>query len=228
MPLWGSTMIKRYGSIALADIRAEKPEEWDFQEATHARVQMPAAPAHVIAMQEAGFLWADRTIKTSIVLGRCTADLDRMIRLPVIETCDFKDDIYRIACASFTYDRRFHIEPVCSAETASLVLRKWVDELDEVLVCQFRDIPVGFLALKQTAEDSLFIHLAAVEEKYRMTGAAMTLYATACKLAREHGFKKLEGRISSQNSAVMNVYAAFGASFSEPVDIFLKRLQHDA
>ena len=103
-----------------------------------------------------------------------------------------------------------------------------MDELGEVLICQFRNLPVGFLALKQTAEDTLFVHLAAVEEKYRMTGAAMTLYATACKLARERGFKKLEGRISSQNTAVMNVYTAFGASFSEPIDIFLKRLQHDA
>ena len=221
-------MIERYGNIALADIRAEKPEVWDFQEATHARVQLPASPENVMAMQKEGFLWADRTLKTSIVLGRCTADLDRMIRLPVIETRDFKDDIFRIACASFTYDRRFHIEPACSASTAALVLREWVDELGEVLICQFRNLPVGFLALKQKAEDTLFVHLAAVEEKYRMTGAAMTLYATACKLARERGFKKLEGRISSQNTAVMNVYAAFGASFSEPVDIFLKRLHHDA
>jgi len=221
-------MIKRYGHIVLADIQADKPGSWDFQEASHVRIQLPASPSSVVAMQEAGFLWADRTLKTSIVLSRCDADLGRMIRLPVIETPDFKDDVFRIACASFSYDRRFHIEPVCSASTAALVLREWVDKLGDVLVCRFRDVPVGFLALKQTAEDTLFVHLAAVEEKYRMTGAAMTLYAKACTLARERGFKKLEGRISSQNTAVMNVYAAFGASFSEPVDIFLKRLQHDA
>lgn len=221
-------MIKYYGTISLADVQAEKPEHWDFREASHARVQLPASPENVMAMQEEGFLWADRTLKTSIVLSRCMADLDRMIRLPVVATTDFKDDIYRIACSSFIYDRRFHIEPACSASTAALVLREWVDELGEVLICQFRNLPVGFLALKQTAEDTLFVHLAAVEEKYRMTGAAMTLYATACKLARERGFKKLEGRISSQNTAVMNVYTAFGASFSEPIDIFLKRLQHDA
>ena len=221
-------MIRQYGNIVLADVWAEVHDSWDFGEATHARVQLPASASNVMTMQEAGFLWADRTLKTSIVLSRCTADLDRMIRLPVVETSDFKDDIFRIACASFSYDRRFHIEPACSADTASIVLREWVYELGDVLVCQFKGIPVGFLALKQTEDDTLFVHLAAVEEKYRMTGAAMTLYATACKVARERGFKKLEGRISSQNTAVMNVYAAFGASFSDPIDIFLKRLQHDA
>lgn len=221
-------MIRQYGNIVLADAWAEGPDSWDFGEATHARVQLPASASNVMTMQEAGFLWADRTLKTSIVLSRCTTDLDRMIRLPVVETSDFKDDIFRIACASFSYDRRFHIEPACSSDTASIVLREWVYELGDVLVCQFKGIPVGFLALKQTADDTLFVHLAAVEEKYRMTGAAMTLYATACKVARERGFKKLEGRISSQNTAVMNVYAAFGASFSDPIDIFLKRLQHDA
>ena len=68
----------------------------------------------------------------------------------------------------------------------------------------------------------MFVHLAAVEEKYRMTGAAMALYANACKIAKERGYKKLEGRVSTQNTAVMNVYAAFGATFSEPQDIFIK------
>ena len=221
-------MIKRYGHISLADISAEKPENWDFGEATHVRIQLPAIASSVTVMQQAGFLWGDRTLKTSIDLSECTTDLDKMIRLPVVDTIEYKDDIFRIACASFTYDRRFHIEPECCNQTASLVLREWVDNLDNVMVCLFHKKAVGFLAMKQTSEDSLFVHLAAVEEKYRITGAGMTLYAMACRTAREKGFKRLEGRISSQNTAVMNVYAVFGARFSVPLDIFLKRLRYDS
>ena len=57
-----------------------------------------------------------------------------------------------------------------------------------------------------------------------MSGAAMALYAKACREAGERGFRRLEGRISSRNTAVMNIYAAFGAVFTEPQDIFLKTM----
>ena len=69
---------------------------------------------------------------------------------------------------------------------------------------------------------TLAYHLVAVEEKYRLSGAAMGLYAKGVEVARERGYKKLIGRISSQNVAVMNIYAMLGAQFSEPQDIFLK------
>lgn len=221
-------MIKIYGDLSLADIVAEKPENWDITDATHVRVQLPSSASYVIEMQEAGFFFVDRTIKTSISLSKCPINLEKMVRLPIVETSAYKADILRIACASFVSDRRFHITSDCNANIAANVLRVWVNELEDVLVCLFKDIPVGFLALKETEADSLFVHLAAVEEKYRMTGAAMALYAQACIIARERGYKKLEGRISSQNIAVMNLYTAFGAMFSLPQDIFLKEVRHEA
>ncbi len=182
----------------------------------------PTDAANEIRMQRNGFFFADRTVKTTIGLSKIAVDLDRFIRLPIIETTDFKDDVLRIAVASFAYDRRFHVLPDCSTDVSSVVLKKWVEELDTFFVALFKERPVGFLALKETAPDTVFVHLAAVEEKYRMTGAAMALYANACKIAKERGYKKLEGRVSTQNTAVMNVYTAFGATFSEPQDIFIK------
>ena len=110
---------------------------------------------------------------------------------------------------------------------ASLVLREWVDKLGSAFVCLFREKPAGFMALRECG-DALFVHLAAVEEKFRMSGAAMALYAKACKEAGARGFRRLEGRISSCNTAVMNIYAAFGAVFTEPYDVFLKEVGHDA
>lgn len=189
---------------------------------TDGYIVAPTDAANEIRMQRNGFFFADRTVKTTIGLSKIAVDLDRFIRLPIIETTDFKDDVLRIAVASFAYDRRFHVLPDCSTDVSSVVLKKWVEELDTVFVALFKERPVGFLALKETAADTLFVHLAAVEEKYRMTGAAMALYANACKIAKERGYKKLEGRVSTQNTAVMNVYTAFGATFSEPRDIFIK------
>lgn len=189
---------------------------------TDGYIVAPTDAANEIRMQRNGFFFADRTVKTTIGLSKIAVDLDRFIRLPIIETADFKDDVLRIAVASFAYDRRFHVLPDCSTDVSSVVLKKWVEELDTFFVALFKERPVGFLALKETAPDTVFVHLAAVEEKYRMTGAAMALYANACKIAKERGYKKLEGRVSTQNTAVMNVYTAFGATFSDPRDIFIK------
>lgn len=190
---------------------------------TDGYIVAPTDAANEIRMQRNGFFFADRTVKTTIGLSKIAVDLDRFIRLPIIETMDFKDDVLRIAVASFAYDRRFHVLPDCSTDVSSVVLKKWVEELDTFFVALFKERPVGFLALKETAPDTVFVHLAAVEEKYRMTGAAMALYADACKIAKERGYKKLEGRVSTQNTAVMNIYTAFGATFSDPRDIFIKK-----
>lgn len=214
-------MIETYSDIIVtnAEMRTD---------ATVCRVIEPADAANEIRMQRDGFFFADRTMKTTISLSKIAVDLDKFIRLPIIETTEYKDDILRIAVASFGYDRRFHVLPDCSPDVSSVVLKKWIEELDTVFVALFKERPVGFLALKETAPDTLFVHLAAVEEKYRMTGAAMALYANACKIAKERGYKKLEGRVSTQNAAVMNVYATFGATFSDPQDIFIKEVSHDA
>ena len=214
-------MTETYGGITVAN------EETDAN-ATVCRVIESADAANEISRQRNGFFFADRTMKTTISLSKIAVDLDRFIRLPIIETTAYKDDILRIAVASFGYDRRFHVLPDCSTDVSGVVLKKWVAELDTVFVALFKEQPVGFLALKETAPDTVFVHLAAVEEKYRMTGAAMALYANACKVAKERGYKKLEGRVSTQNAAVMNVYAAFGATFSDPQDIFIKEVSHDA
>ncbi len=145
-------MIKAYGSVRLADIEAARPGEWDFSGATHARVQLPSEPDHELEMQRRGFVFADRTLKASISLGRCKVEkveLEKLIRLPIVETPAYREDIFRIACSSFTADRRFHILPACDADIASLVLREWVDALGSVLVCLFRETPAGFLALRR-------------------------------------------------------------------------------
>ena len=225
---WNRSMIKVYGAVRLADIEASQPAEWNISGATHVRVMLPASSASELNMQERGFFWADRTLKVSISLARCPVDLTKAVRLPVEKIDGHKKDLLRIACASFPYDRRFHVLPTCDDAVASMVLKEWVDSLDDVLACFFHEKIVGFLALVRNSEESLFVHLAAVEEKYRMAGAAMSLYARACQVTAERGFRRLEGRISSQNTAVMNLYAAFGAIFSEPIDIFLKEVSHDA
>ena len=213
----------RYGDIFLVDGIDAIPSDCNFGEATHARIILPSCADTEVEMQRRGFFFADRTLKVSIPLAKVTMDLQRFQRIPIVETNEYHDDIFRIAHESFTRGRRFHVAPKCDQAVSAIVLRQWVDELGPTFVCLYHEKPIGFLNMREN-----FVHLAAVEAKYRVTGAAMGLYAKAIEVARERGFKTLEGRISSLNASVMNVYAIFGAQFSEPQDIFLKDLRHDA
>lgn len=223
-------MLEQYGDIRLLNIQAAAPEVWNMTGADAVRIELPTNAASELEMYQKGFYLADRTIGVSISLAKLPENLDRYVRLPIVETDAYKEDILRIATQAFVYDRRFHILPVCNPAIAEKVLKKWVEELDKTLICLYKESPIGFLALKETAPDTLFVHLAAVEEKYRLTGAAMALYAKACLVARERGYKKLEGRISSQNMAVLNVYNVLGggkAVFGSPKDVFLKEVTYD-
>ena len=194
-------------------------EQYDINGRCYEREVLPSCADTEFDKVRNGWYFADRTLKVTIQLAKVTADLKRLQRLPIVETPDYTEDIFRIAHESFTRDRRFHVAPKCDQAISAVILRRWVDELGPTLVCLYHDKPIGFLNMREH-----FIHLAAVEAKYRVTGAAMGLYAKAIEVALEHGFKTLEGRISSLNTAVMNVYTTFGAQFSEPEDVFLREL----
>lgn len=184
--------------------------------------KMPANADNEINMQKDGYFFADRTLLASINLSRFAIDTKKLIRLNIVNTKEHKEEIFEVARKSFPYDRRFHLTSEIDNKAAETEIKKWVENLDDVLVCIYKDKVIGFLALKETDDETLFVHLAAVDEKYRLTGAAMSLYARAVEIAKEKGYKKLDGRISSQNTAVMNLYAYLGASFSDPEDIFIK------
>ena len=220
-----SSEVKQYGEIILLDICDTQPADWASGNATNIRVRLPAAPEHEIIMHGKGFFWADRTIGASINVIRCALDLSRMIRMKIEETSEYKNEILRIAESVFKTDRRFHIRPECDMSVAVHVLQDWVADLDKNLVCVHKDAPVGFLVLKEMASDTLFVHLAAVMEKYQAAGVAIALYAKALQVAKDGGYKRLNGRISTLNMSVMNLYAYLGANFFEPEDIYLKELK---
>ena len=68
------------------------------------------------------------------------------------------------------------------------------------------------------------MHLAAVLERYRASGAAMSLYAAAARDCRSRGIRFLDGRVSTANPSVINLYAYLGAKFSDPMDVYLKEV----
>lgn len=62
-----------------------------------------------------------------------------------------KKEIENIALNSFPYDRRFHIFVNYEDEMVeSFIIKKWINDLDEVFVAKFKNKIIGFLALKNT------------------------------------------------------------------------------
>lgn len=213
---------KKYKDIILLDIYTEEVAEWDTSGSTNQRIFLPATSANEIEMQNRGFYLSDRTLGASIRLNGASRNFSEMIKMSIIESTDYIEDIRKIARCSFSQDRRFCILPICTQEIADLVLEEWIATIDRALICLYKEKAIGFLVLQEIDSSTLFIRLAAVEEKHRLSGAAISLYARAAEYAKEKGYKKLNGRISSRNMSAMNLYAYLGASFYEPIDIFLK------
>lgn len=215
---------KQYGQIMLMNIIADNPADWDTTDATHVRVSLPCDIQNMLLMQKAGYQLVDHMLDVTINLRRVTADLQKVIRLEPVLTGDYKEEIKLIAEKSFVRDRRFHIETIYNQKIANQIIDEWVEEIPEFYVCLHKENVIGFLALKETGDGkSAGIHLAAVDERYRASGAAMSLYAKAVRDSVEKGYQSITGYISSCNTAVMNLYAYLGGTFSNPQDIYLRK-----
>ena len=214
---------REYGSVRLLDVECDAPEEWTIGDATHLRVCMPTSYENISEMVSRGFFLADRLLDVSIALSRSKLDYSKLVRLEPRITSQCRDQILEIAQRSFPSDRRFHLSLRPDEIIAQQVLAGWINELPEYYLCEHKGEPIGFLAL--TGEGNRrFIHLAAVLERYRASGAALSLYAAAARDCKNQGIQFLDGRVSSANPAVLNLYAFLGANFSHPQDVYLKEL----
>ncbi len=212
-----------YGKIRLLDITCDAPYGWQFEDATHVRVSMPACYESQAEMVRQGFFCADRTVEVSISLSSGRIDFSSLVRTEPQFTSERRDEILAIAKQCFPADRRFHVAPALNQAIADDILTSWVDDLPSCYLCEHRGQPTGFLAL--TGEgDRRFVHLAAVLERYRASGAALSLYAAAARDCKSQGVRFLDGRVSTANPAAMNLYAFLDGKFSCPMDVYLKEV----
>ena len=218
------SIIQQYGRVSLMNIAAEAPEEWDTSGATHVRVSLPPDVRSMLRMQQMGYQFVDRMLDAAVSLRNSGINFEKAVRIKPEREKGRRDEIRQLAVKSFVRDRRFHVETEYNDGLAAAILDGWIAEIPEFYVCAYKNKLIGFLALKENgAENSASIHLAAVDERYRASGAAMSLYAAAMRAGQEKGLQRITGYISAGNTAVMNLYSYFGASFSNPQDIYVKK-----
>ncbi len=213
----------QYQEIRLLNIECEAPYDWEIEDATHVRVCMSVDFEKEQELLRRGFHFADRTLDVSIPLRRSGLDFASLVRIEPVVASDRRREVLEIAQKSFWADRRFHLDIYPNQSRADMVIAGWIDRLAEYYLCEYKGKAIGFLALTGD-ERQKFIHLAAVLEEYRLSGAALSLYAAAARDCKTNGVQTLNGRISSANTAVMNLYSCLGASFSNPCSIYLKEV----
>ncbi len=205
-------------------IIADFPMDWDTSNTTHVRVSLPSSIENILLMQQKGYQYVERMLDVTIGLKRNKIDLQKLIRIPPILRCDYKEEIKVLAKKSFVKDRRFYVEIDYNSEIANQIIDDWIEKIPEFYICLYKEKVIGFLALKEVEDgQSAMIHLAAVDERYRTSGAAISLYAKAMEIGIEKGYQNIYGYISCNNVAVMNLYAYLGGIFSNPQDIYLKK-----
>ena len=165
-----------------------------------------------------GFCWLERTLKVEIQLGN--KDFKKFCRMK-IETVEDISRVKEIAENNFLRDIRFLTLPYDEIAIKKNIYEYIDNRRGQIYGCFFKEILAGFI---EVVEDSKVgtIRLAAVDEKYRMTGAALSLYAGAAMKYQAADFTALVGRISTRNMPVMNLYATLGAKFSLPIDVYGK------
>lgn len=220
------THIEEYApDIRLMNIYTDEVQDWDTAHATNLRLSVPCDFKYKKELERQGYIFADRMYDVSVNLMRSKIDYAKMVRITPEYTKENRQEIKDIAHECFLTDRRFHVDIEYNQNKADIIMDNWIDKLDGSYICRYKEDAVGFIAIKSEDDKQAYIHLAAVREKYRPAGIALSMYAYAIQQCREKGYRNVKGYISSRNIPVMNLYTYLGASFEAATDVYLKEVR---
>lgn len=217
--------VKKYQGLEYVAVELEDGEQLPMITEKYARLSVPAGMYRYELMTD-GYIMVDRTIEVKVPIARSKIEFQKFCRMNVNLTDADSKAIYQVAQKSFHEDCRFQVTLSEERENlAAQILNVWLEEQKQVFQCKYKEQVVGFADVRYLDEykGQPFIYLAAVDEKYRVSGAAMSLYASVFEYYKKLDTKFVYGRISSRNMAVMNLYATFGAQFAQPYDIYIKK-----
>ncbi len=217
--------LKKYPALDYAAIELDCCDAVPVMDESSVRLSIPTGYREQIEFIQSGYMLADRTIEVKVSVKKNKTDFQKFCRMPVEFAPSKKEEVFKLAKKSFNGDHRFRVNfDLHDEKIYEGLLRQWVEEQTDIFICNYKDILAGFADIRFPEEYSgaPFVYLAAVDDTYRTSGAAMSLYASVFQHMKEKGYHYVYGRISSKNMAVMNLYASFGAVFAKPYDIYIK------
>jgi hypothetical protein len=165
-------------------------------------------------LHDCGFYYCDTLIEPWCTVDRLNkfshADVGLSTDVPV-------ESIVEIGRGAFFYGR-FHRDFNIDSGKADLRYENWLRELHrdgKVYGLLFKDDIAGFIA---HSDNRLVLH--AMSSGYRGKGLAKYFWSEVCKRLFEAGHSEIRSSISFVNMAVINLYAALGFRFRNPVDVY--------
>lgn len=166
------------------------------------------------SLHACGFYYCDTLIEPWCTAERLVrldhADVALTTKVPVESAVA----ICRGAFLYGRYHRDFNIDP----KKADLRYENWLRQLHRegnVIGLLFKDDIAGFIA---HSGGSLVLH--AMSSGYRGKGLAKYFWSAACRQLFDQGHAEIRSSISFVNMAVINLYAALGFRFRNPVDVY--------
>lgn len=143
--------------------------------------------------------------------------------------CDdrFDDDVYALAHAAYTTDRRFHLKPVFDQVSANEVMDAYIDEFRDRELKLYKALHgrelLGFAVVDENADTRhLFFEnvLGATRPGIKGKMIAAPLYSAMLAGERDR-FRKYAGRVSSSNMASVNLHFQLGGHVTKIYDEFI-------
>lgn len=130
------------------------------------------------------------------------------------------EQLIKISNNSFLFGR-FHRDFGVDSKLADKRYGLWLQDLldaGSVFSLRHQGVLAGFFGF-----DKNRILLHALCEAYRGRGLAKCFWSAACKEMFNNGHDEIVSSISAANTVILNVYAALGFRFRNPVDIYHKK-----
>lgn len=182
-------------------------------------------------LENIGFQFIESQFDLSLNLGReadlisnTKAMLDKISLLPIRD-----NDSLGALCRSISEDMfevdRVSIDPFIGVSKGAIRYRNWVrDEFSKPQTSLYEmalgNTPFGFFLLKEAGPKQLSALLAGLYPQFKNKGLGFSIVAKPIEWARQHGYKVLRAKTSSNNLPSLKIHLACGYEIEDIQYIF--------
>lgn len=177
------------------------------------------------------FHFLDRIFVYSINLAQSQETRDKitekLIDFPFKISNEITEEMYELACAVYTTDRRFHLTNEFNQPFANKMIKEYFELYRkrklQVFLCRLEEKLVGY-TIVEIGDKGCFENLIGVtEQSIKGKMIAYRLYDYMLNAMMEQGYNRYIGRVSSINIASQNLHIQLGGKVMDIYDEYVWR-----
>lgn len=220
--------VEKFKGMSVLNIYDSRIRDWKIEKGINfVKVVIPATDKAEVLMKEHGYERIDRRFDCYVNTIENLKKINYRFLIRLEKSALYNDEILRIAETSFCNDTRFSFLLKCSEEIYCIALQKSIEASKYKIVCIYNGKLIGFILLKPKDKLVMEVKLAAVLQKYRVSGVGVELYMKALEFCKENHYKFLYGNVDVLNLSAINLYSFLKAKFVSVKDTYLKRMDNN-